>query len=117
MTVWLDNQLSPALAARIRATFAIDCVAVRDIALQRALDVEIFMAARARAAIVMTKDADFVRLLEQHGPPPQVVLVTCGNTSNARLFRLVEVAWPAILSLLERGEALVELHDQLDRPT
>jgi hypothetical protein len=27
----------------------------------------------------MTKDADFVELLEQHGPPPQVVLVTCGK--------------------------------------
>ena len=37
----------------------------------------------------MTKDADFAELLEQHGPPPQVVLVTCGNTSNARLRRVI----------------------------
>jgi predicted nuclease of predicted toxin-antitoxin system len=33
----------------------------------------------------MTKDGDFVDLLDQHGAPPQVILVTCGNTSNARL--------------------------------
>ena len=63
----------------------------------------------------MTKDADFVELLEKHGVPPRVVLVTCGNTSNARLRRLVRVAWPAVLTMLERGEALVELGDQFDR--
>jgi predicted nuclease of predicted toxin-antitoxin system len=62
----------------------------------------------------MTKDADFVELLERQGPPPQVVLVTCGNTSNARLRGLAQPAWPAILAL-ERGEALVELGDQFDR--
>jgi len=63
----------------------------------------------------MTKDADFVDLLEEQGPPPPVVLVTCGNTSNARLRRLVQTAWPTIVAMLERGEALVELGDHLDR--
>jgi len=36
----------------------------------------------------MTKDVDFVDLLDQHGAPPQVILVTCGNTSNSRLRHL-----------------------------
>ena len=63
----------------------------------------------------MTKDADFVELVEQQGPPPQVVLVTCGNTSNAHLRRLIQTAWPTILVMLERGEALVELGDQFNR--
>jgi len=62
----------------------------------------------------MTKDADFVELLEQHGPPPQVILVTCGNTSNARLRRLVQAAWPTMLAMLDRGEILVELGDQFE---
>ena len=60
----------------------------------------------------MTKDTDFVGLLDQHGPPPQLMLVTCGNTSNARLRRLIEDAWPAILPMLERGEALIEIGDR-----
>lgn len=60
----------------------------------------------------MTKDADFAGLLDQHGPPPRVILVTCGNTSNAHLRRLIELAWPAILPMLERGEALIELGDR-----
>ena len=92
MTVWLDNQLPPALAAWMRVTCSLDCVPVRDLHLQRASDPEIFMAARQARAVVMTKDADFVELLEQHGPPPQVVLVTCGNTSKTRLRRLVAAA-------------------------
>ena len=60
----------------------------------------------------MTKDGDFVDLLAQHGAPPQVIWLTCGNTSNVRLRRLIETAWPTILPMLERGEALVELGDQ-----
>jgi len=68
----------------MRATFFIDCLPVRDLNLQRATDPEIFAAARGANVVVLTKDADFVELLEKHGPPPQVVLVTCGNTSNAR---------------------------------
>ena len=87
MTLWIDNQLPPALAGWMRATFFIDCLPVRDLNLQRATDPEIFAAARSANAVVLTKDADFVELLEKHRPPPQVVLVTCGNTSNARLAR------------------------------
>ena len=115
MTLWLDNQLPPALAAWIRNTRSIDCRPVRDLNLHRATDAEIFSAARAAQAVVVTKDADFIDLLEQHGPPPQVILVTCGNTSNARLRELIESAWPSILPMLERGEALVELGDQSGR--
>ena len=99
----------------MRATFSIECLPVRDLNLQRASDPAIFAVARAANVAVMTKDADFAELLEQHGPPPQVILVTCGNTSNARLRRLVQVAWPTVLTMLERGEALVELGDEFDR--
>ena len=99
----------------MRATFSIESLPVRDLNLQRASDPAIFAAARAANVAVMTKDADFAELLEQHGPPPQVILVTCGNTSNARLRRLVQVAWPTVLTMLERGEALVELGDEFDR--
>ncbi len=99
----------------MRATPSIECLPVRDLNLQRASDTEIFTAARNVNVVVMTKDGDFVDLVEQYGPPPQVVLVTCGNTSNARLRRLVQAAWPTIQAMLERGEMIVELGDQFDR--
>ena len=112
MTFWLDNQISPALAAWMRAALSLECVPVRDLQLQRATDSEIFHAARAARVVVMTKDRDFVDLLERHGAPPQVILVTCGNTSNVRLHRLIEMAWPIILPMLDRGEVLVELGER-----
>jgi len=52
-----------------------------------------------------------VRLLEELGPPPQVIWITCGNTSNARILQILAGSWPAAMSRLEHGEALVEISD------
>lgn len=58
---------------------------------------------------MMTKDSDFVKLLEELGPPPQVIWLTCGNTSNARLKQILTKALPQAVILLESGEPLVEI--------
>ena len=112
MTVWLDNQLPPALTAWISANLGVECASVRALALQGAADLEIFEAARAVGAVVMTKDADFAALVHQLGVPPQIVLVTCGNTSNAHLREILATAWPTVREMLERGEPLVEIGDR-----
>ena len=88
MTIWIDAQLSPALALWIAQTFGISAVALRDIGLR-----------------------DEVRLLEELGPPPQIIWITCGNTSNARLKDLLQTALPRVLEFLTAGESLVELSD------
>lgn len=113
MTLWLDNQLPPALATWVRATLGVECTSVRDLALQRAADLDIFRAAREAGTLVMTKDADFAALVNRFGPPLQIVLVTCGNTSNANLRQILESAWQTVLPMLERGEPLVEIGDKL----
>jgi predicted nuclease of predicted toxin-antitoxin system len=58
---------------------------------------------------VVTKDSDFVLLLDQFGPPPQVIWVTCGNTSNARLKEIVSAVFAKAVQLLQAGESLVEI--------
>lgn len=85
MTIWIDTQLSPAIAAWIEEHFEIDAVALRDIGLRDAEDEEIFQKAKVANAVVMTKDSDFVSLLDRFGSPPKVIWLTCGNTSNANL--------------------------------
>ncbi|PYP86288.1 MAG: hypothetical protein DMF61_14380 [Blastocatellia bacterium AA13] len=110
MTVWLDAQLSPAIAVWITAQYAVPAAALRDLGLRDATDQEIFFAARASDAIVMTKDSDFARLLEQHGPPPKIIWLTCGNTSNARLKEILTETLEKALELLEAGEQLVEIN-------
>ena len=72
MTLWIDAQLSPALAHWLGLTFDVSAVALRDIGMRDGTDREIFFAARMARATIMTKDIDFVRLLEDLGPPPQV---------------------------------------------
>jgi predicted nuclease of predicted toxin-antitoxin system len=111
VTIWLDAQLSPALATWISETLDVTCKAVRELGLRDAADGQIFEAARAAAAVVMTKHADFVRLLERHGPPPHVLWVTCGNTSNQVLRQLLRRVWPDVRAMLEAGESLVEISD------
>lgn len=109
MTLWLDNHLPPARAPWVRETCGVDCRPVRDLSLERASDADIFQAARVTNAVVVTKDADFSALVTRHGPPPQVVLVTCGNTSNARLREVFAAGWSTVRGMLDRGEPIVEL--------
>ena len=109
MILWIDAQLSPALALSLTSTFGISALALRDIGLRDATDREIFLAAREASATVVTKDGDFVRLLEDLGPPPQVIWITCGNTSNANLRQILTNMFPRALELLELKESLVEI--------
>jgi predicted nuclease of predicted toxin-antitoxin system len=109
VTLWLDAQLSPSLAAWLSEAIGVLSVPVRDVGLRDATDRQIFQQARAAGVIVVTKDADFVRLLEEFGPPPQVVWLTCGNTSNVRLRELLIRVWPDVAGMLRCGEALVEI--------
>ncbi|MBD1889348.1 DUF5615 family PIN-like protein [Coleofasciculus sp. FACHB-SPT9] len=109
MTIWVDAQLSPAIAPWIANTFGVTAVALRDIGLRDAEDFEIFEAAKAQGAIVMTKDRDFVDLVDRYGVPPQIIWLTCGNTSNTRLREILSATLPDALELLRSGEMLVEI--------
>jgi predicted nuclease of predicted toxin-antitoxin system len=109
MTIWVDAHLSPAIATWITNSLGIAALALRDIGLRDAEDHEIFAAAKAQAVIVMTKDSDFVDLVDLLGPLPQIIWLTCGNTSNARLREILIATLPAALELLQAGEVLVEI--------
>ena len=107
MTIWVDAQLAPSLAKWITDTYNIPAQAIRDLGLRDAQDFPIFQAARQANAIVLTKDADFPRLLAQHGPPPKVLWLTCGNTSNENVRRILSSALAAGLKMLDAGESIV----------
>jgi predicted nuclease of predicted toxin-antitoxin system len=108
--IWIDAQLPPALAAWL-TEWGTPARHVEDLGLLAAADGVIFDAARRAKAIVVTKDEDFVQLLEAQGPPPQVVWVTVGNVRNARLRSLFERHWPAIAEQVTAGEPLTELSE------
>ena len=66
MRLWLDAQLPPLLAGWINGQgLGIQAVAVRDLGLRQASDPLIVQAAREAGVVVMTKDRDFIRLLDE----------------------------------------------------
>jgi predicted nuclease of predicted toxin-antitoxin system len=109
VTIWLDNHLSPALATWIASEFDEPCVQVRDVGLARASDKDIFESARIAASVFITKDRDFAELVTRIGPPPSIILLSCGNTSNAYLQAMLRHQLAAALALARGGEALVEI--------
>ena len=112
--IWIDAQLSPRMARWIEETFEVECRHVRDIGLREAEDPEIFRQARDASAVVMTKDEDFVHLVERNGAPPPVIWVTCGNMSNARFKSLLAETFRDAISLIASGEAVVEIRRRQD---
>lgn len=112
MTLWLDAQLSPLVAAFVTDQLGIPCIPVKDLGLRDATDSEIFKAAKAADAVVISKDSDFVDLLHRFGPPPRIIWLTCGNTSNKVLKSVLAVHLKRSLEILSHNEeGLVEISD------
>jgi predicted nuclease of predicted toxin-antitoxin system len=109
MKLWIDAQLSPALSLWITENFPVQAIALRELGLRDASDREIFDAAQQAGAIVLTKDSDFVELVLRLGSPPQIIWLTCGNTSNERLKEILLATLSQAIALIKAGEALVEI--------
>lgn len=109
VNVWIDAQLPPSLAEFLRNSFGVGARHVLGLGLVSASDRAIFSAARAANVIVLTKDRDFVRLLEEQGPPPRVLWLTTGNISNSDLCQALAASWARIEELFAGGEQLVEV--------
>lgn len=113
MKIWIDAQLSPAIAAWINRTFdEVEAESVRSLGLRDSTDLEIYNRAKQENATVMSKDDDFIELIDQGGSPPKLIWVTCGNTSNAKMREILHKTFPEAMRLLESGENIVEISDK-----
>ena len=109
MIVLVDAQLSPSIARWLASRFGLEAISVRDLGLGESPDRQIFTAARLMGAVVMTKDRDFVDMVERLGSPPQVLRITSGNASNQELRRALGPLIPHAIERLAAGEPLVEI--------
>lgn len=107
--IWLDAHLSPRVASWIRETLGHDAAALRDIGLRDAEDEAIFLRGKQDGVILLTKDKDFVDLVNRLGPPPSVIWLRCGNTSEERLKEILAAHLEDALRLLGSGDHLVEI--------
>ena len=85
----------------------------RELGLRNADDREIFAQARSAGAVVMTKDRDFLHLLFEQGPPPQVIWLRVGNSSNQALQAVLLRTLEQALASLRDGEPWVEVRSSV----
>ena len=116
MIFWIDEQISPMFASWVTQRFQVTCHSVDALGYFSTPDADIFEKARVANVIVITKDRDFREMVLEKGAPPQVVWVTCGNTSTARLQVIFEKAFPLALDLIRNGEVVVEITDSPAEP-
>ncbi|MBB5235563.1 DUF5615 family PIN-like protein [Deinococcus budaensis] len=109
---WLDAQLPPQLAPWLTETFGVPACSASDLGYRDAGDDEIFQAARAAGAVVVSKGSDFLDRVTRLGPPPHLLYVTCRNTSTRALWEVFIRVFPEAHRLLEQGEAVVEIGDR-----
>ena len=113
MTIWIDAQLSPSIASWIKTHLpGLEAIALRSIGLQYERDYDIFRKACKANVIIMSKDYDFVKLIEAYGVPPKLIWITCGNTSNARLCEILNTTLQQAIDLLSQQENIVEISDK-----
>jgi predicted nuclease of predicted toxin-antitoxin system len=62
----------------------------------------------------MSKDADFLNLLDEFGSPPNLIWVTSGNTSNAAMRETLSRTLTRVVELMSNGEVIVEIRNKSD---
>jgi predicted nuclease of predicted toxin-antitoxin system len=112
MIFWIDAQLPPEIAPWLRETFKVEAYALRGLGLRDAEDIQIYQAAKQAGATLISKDNDFVELVLRLGTPPQLLWVTCGNVTNARLKAVFAKIFPEAQTLLAEGRPVIEVADE-----
>ena len=109
MKIWLDAHLSPSIAKSLNEEFSAQATSLTSLGLRHCEDEEIYMKAKAADVIFVTKDDDFLTLLERLGSPPRILWLRVGNTSNQQMISIFTTSFDRIVNLFEEGNDLVEV--------
>ena len=109
MKLLLDANISWKLVNILKPIFG-ECAHVDLIGLNiPADDISIWNYALSNGYIIITKDNDFLNLLELKGFPPKIVLLRTGNNSSYELFELLKNNKPMIEDLENNNYGLLEI--------
>jgi predicted nuclease of predicted toxin-antitoxin system len=104
--IWLDNQLSSALAKLIQNEFNITTKSAFILENSNLSDREIFNRARAEGYIILiTKDADFPSLVTELGSPPKIIKLNTGNLPTKLLWNRYKVNFKSAIKILQSTSA------------
>ena len=109
MKILLDANISWKLVDKLKPIFG-ECAHVDLIGLNvPANDLDIWKYALENKHIIITKDNDFLNLLEINGFPPKIVLLKTGNNSSNALYELLIKIKPMIEDLEKSEYGLLEI--------
>jgi len=109
MKILLDANISWKLVNILKPVFG-ECSHVDLIGLDVPVeDIDIWNYAQDNGYIIVTKDNDFVDLLEVKGFPPKVVLLKTGNNSSQALAALLNKTEPMIKDFENSNLGLLEI--------
>ena len=108
MKYLVDNQL-PAALARALVTAGYDAVHVRDLSLEQAPDLTIWIQAIAQHRIVISKDEDFFHLANRPNDAGRLLWLRIGNTRRGELFNSFMPRMADIDNLFAQGQRIVEV--------
>ena len=112
MKILLDANISWKLINKLRPIFG-ECAHVDHIDLNvPANDMDIRKYALDNGFIIITKDNDFVDLLDVYGFPPKIVLIRAENNSSQAVFELLANAKQKIKELNDSHLGLLEIIDK-----
>ncbi|NJD67439.1 MAG: hypothetical protein C3F12_02150 [Candidatus Methylomirabilota bacterium] len=108
MKFLIDNQLPIALS-RFLQTQGLESRHVMELGLDEASDLEIWRYADAEDYVIVSKDEDFLHLVNLGAGGPSVVWVRLGNCRKGPLLDAFARVLPEILSALQGGQKVVEI--------
>ena len=109
MKILLDANISWKLVNKLKPIFG-ECAHVDLIGFDVPVeDIDIWNYAGNNNYIILTKDTDFVDLLELNGFPPKVILLRTGNNRSQALFELLTKLKPMIEELEKDNYGLLEI--------
>jgi len=109
MKILLDANISWKLVSKLTPVFG-ECAHVDFIGLDTPpQDIDIWNYAQDNGFIIITKDNDFVELMDLYGFPPKVVLLKTGNNSSKALTELLINIREKIIELENSNFGLLEI--------
>ncbi|MDR2865033.1 MAG: DUF5615 family PIN-like protein [Spirochaetaceae bacterium] len=109
MKILLDANISWK-STKILSPILGECLHVDNIGITvPARDIDIWNYAKKNEFIMITKDNDFIDLLEIKGYPPKIVLLKTGNNSSKALVQLIINSKKLIQELNENDYGILEL--------
>ena len=112
--IWLDNQLPSHLAKWITEAYGWTVRSAYILQIKTAGDWEIYTMAKAsdKLIVIISKDGDFSKIIEQNGTPPKLIKLNTGNMPSRMLWNLLKPLLPEALDLLMTTAQIVFIESQ-----